>query len=785
MFKNRTSAWVIFLPFLLFTLVISGVVSAQQTVGVFALDTAAFEGYTLFTTLRTDQVYLIDMYGRVCHSWYQENSAGTFQYLLDDGSILRNKNPNAAGDSAGVQRIAWDGTLLWDYTYQSETYQYHHDIEPLANGNVLILAWEFISVDSAIALGRNPATLVDSMLWPEHVIEVKPTGPTSGEIVWEWHVLDHIIQDYDSLKPNFGVVADHPELIDLNYAPIPINDWQHANSLAYNPELDQIVISCNFFNEIWVIDHSTTTEEAAGHTGGNINMGGDLIYRWGNPEAYDAGTEADRQLFGQHDAHWIAPGLRGEGRLMVFDNGRSRPEGVYSRIIEIETTVNAEGGYIQPLPGTPHGPAAPAWEYTTDPPEDLYSNIISGAQRLPNGNTIICEGRPGHLFEVTEDSDIVWDYINPSMGDVVLDQGEAIVPSANMVFRTTRYRADHPGLLGRDLTPGTYLEGYPVAFSGTGHWPPKPCPIADVAVSTEIFAGAQPNNVDIVYDAGNGEVTVAMAFDSVTTDGGYAFSGIIPPQPAGTFVRYHLDADVPGEAEAFDPPQTPEILFHYTVGTELPQVVINEVMANNVSTIENPDQPGLFPDWIELKNLGTTEVDLSGMYLTNTMVNPTRWLIPSGITVAPGDFVLFWADGRIEDSDYHTNFMLSDGGQTIGLFSGDASGNCVIDTATYSDLDPDVSAGRSPVDEHPWVEFEMATPGETNVTFVCGDASADEIVNVGDAIWIVNYIFKGGPAPDPLEAADASCDGDVTIGDAVYLVNFIFKGGAEPCAACQ
>jgi hypothetical protein len=94
-----------------------------------------------------------------------------------------------------------------------------------------------------------------------HLIEV---DPASGTTVWQWHVWDHLIQDADPTKENYGQVADHPELIDLNYGGTgrPGNpDWNHINSIDCHEELDQVLLSVHSFSEIWVIDHSTSTPE--------------------------------------------------------------------------------------------------------------------------------------------------------------------------------------------------------------------------------------------------------------------------------------------------------------------------------------------------------------------------------------------------------------------------------------------------------------------------------------------------------------------------------------------
>ena len=97
-------------------------------------------------------------------------------------------------------------------------------------------------------------------------------------------------------------------------------DWNHVNSVQYNAELDQIILSSHNQNEIWIIDHSTTVEEASGHTGGVYGKGGDFLYRWGNPSIYGRGTSNDTKLGGQHDAHWIANGLPGAGNILIFNN---------------------------------------------------------------------------------------------------------------------------------------------------------------------------------------------------------------------------------------------------------------------------------------------------------------------------------------------------------------------------------------------------------------------------------------------------------------------------------
>jgi hypothetical protein len=378
------------------------------------------DGFNLFAPLRSTTTYLMDSEKNIVHTWESAYTPGNSVYLLENGNLLRtgntrSQNFNTGGAGGIVQEIAPNGAVLWEFEYDSNQYRQHHDIEPLPNGNVLMVAWEFKMEAEAIAAGRNPSLLNDGELWPDHIIEVDPTNDT---IVWEWYVWDHLIQDYAPTKANYGVVADHPELIDLNFTGGPRSsaDWNHINAIDYNEKLDQILLSVHSFGEIWVIDHSTTTAEAAGQAG-------DLLYRWGNPRTYDAGTASDQQLFVQHDAQWIPSGYPGEENILIFNNGTRRSGGNYSSVDEIVPPVDGNGNY------TSDGPAAPTWTYTADNPTDFYAERVSGAQRLANGNTLICDGVNGVFFEVTPEGEIIWEY---DLGDDV--------------FRVTRYAPSYPGI---------------------------------------------------------------------------------------------------------------------------------------------------------------------------------------------------------------------------------------------------------------------------------------------------------------------------------------------------
>ena len=445
---------------------------AQQTVGLFSYESDSYNGYTLFSPLRSSTTYLIDNCGKVVHTWEGELLPSQMSYLLDDGTLLRavksnQNNPviNAGGAGERLQKVDWEGNVLWDFQYSNDSVRMHHDIEPLPNGNVLILAWEYKSAAEAIDVGRNPSLIPDNAVWPEQIIEVKQTGPTTGDIVWQWHIWDHIVQDFDPSKANFGIVENHPELLDINFvSDIPElgdADWLHINSIDYNENLDQIILGSPGLNEFYIIDHSTTSAEAASHSGGDSGKGGDILYRWGNPIAYRQGTIEDQKLFGHHDVHWVPEGVTDAGKIMVFNNGPDRPGGDASSVDIIDPPIDNNGDYIHQQ-GTAFGPESAEWIYQDENPTDWFSSFISGAQRLSNGNTLICSGAEGRFFEITPNKEIVWEYINPVSQFGPTTQGESIPPfgglNGNIVFRSIRYAPDYSGLQNQDLTPGDPIE---------------------------------------------------------------------------------------------------------------------------------------------------------------------------------------------------------------------------------------------------------------------------------------------------------------------------------------
>lgn len=413
--------------------------------GLLKLRPGAFEGYTLYSPLELRRTVLIDLDGNVVHEWKTDTRPGLMQYLLEDGSLLRAGNLErqgtfARGQGAGgrVEQLDWEGNVQWRFDYATDDVMQHHDIEPLPNGNVLVLAWERKTKNEAIAAGRDPKLLPDKALWPDTVVEY---SPTEGRIVWEWRVWDHLVQDIDPSKPGYGVIADHPEKIDVNWV-LPGNDgdedWNHANAVTYNAETDEIMISSRTFSELWVIDHDTTTEDAAG-------AAGDLQFRVGNPAAYDRGGPADQQLFVQHDPRWIPEGAPGAGDILVFSNGLPKVR-QYSSADQIHP-ITVDGEYVIGDDG--RFAATIEQVFPRHEKDRKFAAIISGAQRLPNGNTLLDYGSLGRFVEADSTGKVVWDYENPRY--VVRKQtpartGAGFVIEPWWTFRVHRYAPDYPGL---------------------------------------------------------------------------------------------------------------------------------------------------------------------------------------------------------------------------------------------------------------------------------------------------------------------------------------------------
>lgn len=456
--KNRIK-----LLLLICTLFISNL-SSQNTVGVINISEGVSSGYTLFSSYKKS--YLINNCGQIINEWQSEYTPGNAVYLLPNGNLLRTgkddgkSNITFGGQGGIVELFNWEGVVIWSYSFNNNSIRQHHDVYPMPNGNILVLIAESWNIDSVIANGRNPVKVTGERLYNEKIIEIKPIGSNDYELVWEWSVKDHLVQDFDSNKANFGVVSENPQKLDINFLNglNGAESWLHVNSIQYNSKLDQIIIGSRNLSEFWIIDHSTTIAESQSSSGGKYGKGGDFLYRWGNPQSYKLGTENDRVLYGQHSPNFIVEQGIFTDNVIVFNNGRDRTP-LFSEVLKLKLPVDSNGFYSY-TPNKTYLPTNAFYNYKdlSQTPSEFYSGILSSAQVLPNNNILICEGASGNLFEINENEEVVWQYIIPSNNSsgVIYNQNES--PGGNTTFRAKKYPLDFPAFDGKVLSGTTTIE---------------------------------------------------------------------------------------------------------------------------------------------------------------------------------------------------------------------------------------------------------------------------------------------------------------------------------------
>ena len=381
-----------------------------------------FNGYTIFQA-NEHGATLIDMNGGVVNHW--QGLKGFPNKLLKGGYVFgsRGERNKTYGwqDQKDLIEVDWDGKVVWEFKknqfiedpgYESEWMaRQHHDYQREGNpvgyyvpdmecqthsGNTLMVTHTDV-VKPEISLH----TLIS-----DRIIEVD----WDGNIVWEWCVHDHFEElGFDEAAKN--AIARNPNIVGNGQG-----DWMHINSMSvlgpnqwydagderFHP--DNIIWDARETNILAIISKET----------------GKIVWKIGPDFTASRELRKIGQIIGQHHAHMIPKGLPGEGNILVFDNGgwagygapcRTSKDGTkvdkrdYSRVIEIdpvtlkvvwEFTGNVWGGMIPSIGNT-----------------KFYSQLISSAQRLPNGNTMITEGSDCRMFEVTPDKEVVWEYYAP------------------------------------------------------------------------------------------------------------------------------------------------------------------------------------------------------------------------------------------------------------------------------------------------------------------------------------------------------------------------------------
>ena len=359
----------------------------------------AYRGYTLVTNLNGHDSRLIDMEGRVCHAWHS-NEGINYAYLLPTGNLLMRTGP-AAEETSFLSRPEREILPRGGRTVSGAILELDWD------SNVV---WEyrypFLHHDFQRLPNGNTLVLSWEIL-PEEV-----TGLVKGGFDSEGDHRGMLGDTVREITPTGEVVYEWNSWEHLDFEEDRIcflegrEEWTHQNTLNATPEGD-LVVSFRQTDTVGIADRAT----------------GKFRWKWGPGEI----------------SHQHNPTMLDNGRVLLFDNGPHKRGVTHSRVIEIDPDTNEI-----------------AWEYRGDPPISFYSYHISGAERQPNGNTLICEGAPGRIFEVTPGKEIVWEYINPFMAGSGYGVGGSLSGLANSVFRAHRYGYDHPALQGKHLNPDNY-----------------------------------------------------------------------------------------------------------------------------------------------------------------------------------------------------------------------------------------------------------------------------------------------------------------------------------------
>lgn len=471
-----------------------GLLAQTPTVGLIYHEASATLGYTLYSPEVNKTVYLVDNCGELVNSWQFGELPGATCYLLENGNLLR-----AGKDTLVIKD--WNNNTLWSFAITAEWgMNQHHDIEPLPNGNILCIVSDNRSLDDAAAMGMDTSGLQGQIEF-DKVIEIHPLGIDSAEIVWEWTFADHIIQDFDNTKPNFGVVGDHPELLDINFDHGFGIDLIHMNAIDYNANLDQILLSPRSYSEIMIIDHSTTTAEAATHAGGTSGKGGDFLWRWGNPQTYRQGQPSDQKLFLPHDCKWIENGYQDAGKITVFNNlgysliGDTSSIHIINPVIANNTYQLSAGHFL---------PETYEWSWKGEILGSLvFENKKSGTHALPNGNFIIAETSKGKVSEINRNGQVVWSYINPTAASSVYNQFDVVAPPTNRFFRAEKYPAEFPGFVGKNMSGNGILEDVN--------------PVSDTCYASGLGVyEADVNQLSVVNPVKNGTIQFLQNLENVT-----------------------------------------------------------------------------------------------------------------------------------------------------------------------------------------------------------------------------------------------------------------------------
>lgn len=379
--------------------------SAFRPPGLTHGDERCCGGYTLLTPIGGDCVFLIDEEGKIVHYWQPETLTPGYGFLLPGGRLLVRGQPKvdkevgigeAAGGTDLLMELDWDGNELWSWDHKT----FHHDMTVMPNGNIVVPTWTVIPDEIADkvqgGLDQDEIDYIHSH--PEHLKLIlrgigvggrpRDLKGLMGDRIIEVSRQGEIVNEWLSWTP-FNTEKDI--ICPREF----LGEWTHTNSIEYTDD-GCLLLS---FREISTVLKISWPE-------------GEVVWRFGPPA-----------ISHQHD-----PSITPEGNILIFDNGVHHPVTAHTRVIEVDPNTNEI-----------------VWQYLPEVVYQLYSGHVGGAQRLVNGNTLICEGETGRLLEVTRDGDVCWEWCSPFRY-----KWKGVVSA--MIFKTHRYMADSPEL--KDMSFG-------------------------------------------------------------------------------------------------------------------------------------------------------------------------------------------------------------------------------------------------------------------------------------------------------------------------------------------
>ena len=387
--------------FSLFFIIILSIIYCESFNGLTLISKEGFEPNSPAVT------QLIDNNENVINEWIHDTGLSGIAYLSPDSILYvgcKIDNPNGPNRNGRFKKMNWEGEVIWDYVIPEELCRPHHDIEIKPNGNILVLCSELRTYEELLEVGMIIDQVPDINLNRgnmDMVVEIEPLENNLANIVWEWRFWDHLIQNVNPNLDNYGLISENPQLLNINSpslsfleeeqpAGVDAVDWMHCNSISYNPLLEQIMLSSRNRCEFYVIDQTTTINEASSNSGGFYGKGGNFLYRWGNPQNYDRGDANDQILKGQHSVIWVPYSFPGQGNILLFNNFHTSD---YSSVLEIVPPIDQNGSYLIDQSNA-FEPNSYYWIYALD----HLAAVRGGVWRLPNGNTIITTYE--QLFEI-------------------------------------------------------------------------------------------------------------------------------------------------------------------------------------------------------------------------------------------------------------------------------------------------------------------------------------------------------------------------------------------------